>query len=131
MEKIGDNKLTASEYQDHIRTNLVQIAEAILSDNIDLVSGCRKLESLYYELRPTSPRFNISIKAFVSETDRYPIGEVRTRYQESYLQSLDEQLAIYSERMKAQVFKACKEIIQEFTACSALPPDLSPVQPRT
>jgi hypothetical protein len=103
----------ASQFQNQVRTEIVQLAEKILAQDIELVSGCRKLLDLYYVFQPANRNCIAPIAAFVSETDAHPLGSVRAVFEKSYLDRLDKETAEYSERARSAVFAACKEIIRE------------------
>jgi hypothetical protein len=105
-------KMTAEEYREYTRKEMVRIAQGILSGEVEMVGGCRRL----IELVPFGDeKLHTPIEAFVCETEGFPLGEVRAGFESSYLARLDAQREKYSEQSNPRVFKACQEIIQDFS----------------
>jgi hypothetical protein len=102
-------KMTAEEYRQYTRSEMIRIAQDILSGKSEMVSGCRRL----LELVPFENKdLYTPISAFVSETDIFPLGEARAGYENSYLASLDARREKYSEQSKPWIFDACNAIIE-------------------
>jgi hypothetical protein len=95
---------------DKTLAEIVEVTEAILSEHLDLVTGCRKLSRLLQRLGASNQAF-AAIIGFESETDDYPLGEARQSYSAEYLERVDKQVAEYSERARASVLAACSDLV--------------------
>ena len=75
----------ASAREDALRKLLQQI----LSSEIDLIVGCRRLCQYRTEFDRLDDQLWTPIVGFESQTDHYPVGEVRSRCSEAYLKERD------------------------------------------
>ncbi|KAA0076527.1 hypothetical protein [Tardiphaga sp. P9-11] len=91
---------------------LVETAKLMIAGDLDLVEGCRKLirVSRGCDALLSHPDL-VPIVGFESETDDYPLGEVRSAYEKTYLAKLDQEIAEYSGRARPSVLKACQFIV--------------------
>lgn len=62
---------------------------------------------------PSDPVFN-SIRAFESQTDDYPIGDVRSNWAPEALARFDRDYERYLPAARDDVLKACEDLIREF-----------------
>jgi hypothetical protein len=93
--RIQDKFLAVAQMNDSsdpVRAELVAIARALLAENLDLLSGCRRLDQISARIEPLNRQIFNPIIGFVSETDDYPLGEIRNIYNKAYLDKLDRQL---------------------------------------
>jgi len=104
--------MTSNGSVETAREEILRIAGAMLSGEIDLIVGSRKICELRYVIgEPDNPVFN-PIIGFESETDDYPLGPIRARFSKDYLQKLDQEIRAYVERARPGVLVACKRIIE-------------------
>jgi hypothetical protein len=85
----------------------------IVAGNLDLVRGCRKLNQLSRSIDPLDKIFN-PIVGFDSETDDYPLDEIRETYQKAYLEKLDGEILDYIGRARSGIVNACELIIAKY-----------------
>jgi hypothetical protein len=52
------------------------------------------------------------IRGFVSETDTYPIGEVRKLWDQTALSLLDSEISEYIEQSRPVIIQTCKKICE-------------------
>jgi hypothetical protein len=93
---------------------IVDTAEAVIAGRIDLVGGCRRLRALSLRLPAPQREPFLPILGFESETDHYPLGDVRDLYAKDYLDRLDREIAAYSQKSRPEVVAACEAIIARF-----------------
>lgn len=100
---------------EEIKQKAVFIAQNIVNESIGLVDGCRQIVSLRLcqEIRD-DPDF-LTIRGFESETDEFPIGEVRKHYNQEALKKLDTELNSYVARVKPIIISACENIIKKYS----------------
>ena len=101
-----DNK-TQSE-----RAQVVEIAKRMLSGEIDLIAGSRKLSDLRHAIGESENPAFFPIVGFESETDDYPVGEQRQQYDQNELKRLDKEMQDYIEQVKPAVLAACRRILE-------------------
>lgn len=91
---------------------LVHVSKSMIDGEIDLIEGVRKICFLRnYTKFPDSKVF-IPIRAIDSETDHFPIGEMRKFCSMEYLKRMDEEMHVYISNMKDEILKCCSEIIR-------------------
>jgi len=90
----------------------VQVAQAMLSGSLDLVTGCRRLCDLRHQIGAGDSEIFLPIVGFESETDDYPLGPVRARYNKKYVEKLDQEIRDYVERAGPGVLGACRRIVE-------------------
>jgi hypothetical protein len=106
--------------EEQTRARIVEVAEAVLTSQLDLVSGCRELTALCHILPPESLPIFYPVIGFESETDDYPLGDVRQQFGKDYLERMDKRIKEYSERSRPWVLAACREIVKQFTLGSLI-----------
>lgn len=103
-----------NDTSDPARAEIVAVARALLAGNLDLVSGCRRLNQICRRIEPLNRKIFNPIIGFDSETEDYPLGEIRNIYEKAYLDKLDREIAEYSERARSGIFNSCRLIIAEY-----------------
>jgi len=92
-------------------------AIAIVTNQINIHSGCRKMSYLITEIEQIYYIENINLEVFenfYSEFISYPIWEERNYYNKEYLAKLDIELNSIDHKYKQQIFNKCNEIIEKF-----------------
>lgn len=98
------------------RKKILSVAEQILNNSLDIVQGCRQLDSLYTRSSyAENDKDFLIIKAVASETDEFPVGEVRKHYDDKVLEKLDKELNEYLGQSKSIIFQACENIIKKYS----------------
>ena len=75
----------AERIQSETRAELVRVATAMINCEVGLIEGVRKHCSLSYAVGDPDNEVFLPIHAIDSETDHFPIGEVRSTCAPSYL----------------------------------------------
>jgi hypothetical protein len=94
------------------------VARAILDGTRDICDGCRALTRLAHDLVSdwvADPDFRV-IGALDSDSDRFPLGEVRRRWHAGVLAELDAEREELEERAKPAITAACRSIVDRFGA---------------
>jgi hypothetical protein len=104
-----------SEPNDWAKREIVKTATLVITGELDLVRGCRKLSQLSGSIHPLNGNIFNTIIGFESETDDYPLDEVRDTYERTYLEKLDRELLEYSNRMRVNILNACQRIVAEYS----------------
>ena len=96
------------------RQELIDVARAMLDGKMHLIEGVRKMASLRYDIgEPDDPIFH-PILAIDSETDRFPLGQVRERYAPDALARIDQEMDRYLADARDDILSACKQIVRAF-----------------
>ena len=104
--------MTPDNKSQDARKQTRDIAEAMLSGKMDLISGARSLCSLRYDIGATDNPVFFPIVGFESDTDDYPIGEQRQLYSQILLQEMDKEIQEYVEESRPSVLEACRDILE-------------------
>jgi hypothetical protein len=94
------------------------VARAILEGKRGICDGCRALTKLAHDLVPESaldPDFVVFV-GVDSETEGFPLGDVRRRWHPGILAGLDAEREDFEERMKPRVTAACLSVAARFGA---------------
>lgn len=91
---------------------IVQTASAMLAGSLDLVTGSRRICALRHKVNIAGEGLFDPIVAFESDTDIFPIGDLRQQFSPEYLQKLDDDLEEHIKSAKPAVLVACKQIIE-------------------
>lgn len=97
------------------RIELISIARSMLDGKINLIEGVRKICSLRHEVGDPDNEVFLSIRAIDSETDHFPIGQIRERCTREYLERMDKKMQHYVADAKDDIFTACREILKIFS----------------
>jgi hypothetical protein len=94
------------------RTELVSVANAMLDGKMDLIEGVRRVCSLRFAIADPDNDMFLSFRAIESETDHFPLGEMRSRCATDFLQRMDADMKYYLSDAKQDILNGCKEIIR-------------------
>ena len=98
------------------KETIVAIARQVLAKEIDPLEGCRAIVrnqgGLSAEERD-DPDLT-TLVAIESETDDLPMGTVRDLWDSKALAQQDRRRAKYLSRVKSDLFKACRALIERF-----------------
>jgi hypothetical protein len=101
------------------RSEVVLIAQRVLSGGCGIVEGARQLSGLAHRLAAEhDPDFTFFI-GVDSETDHLPLGDVRQRWAEDALRNKDEELRSLEGFFRADALNACQSLILKFGRPSA------------
>lgn len=90
---------------------LIKTARAMLTEELGLLEGCRKIAALRLETPDVeSPLFD-TFRAVASETDHLPIGDVRKLASSAHLRRADQEASEYLMRATPRILSACESLI--------------------
>jgi len=95
--------------------DVVSTASAILSGSVSLTEGARVLAELGHSLRAAQSRGFSAFVGIASETDAFPVGAVRARWQSSALQALDLERGAIEARFAYVAKQAAKLLVAEYS----------------
>ena len=109
------NKLSPEETQTR-QENLLDLAKSILNGQMQIAPGCLQIQQLLFDLSLDVDKEFIIFTGFNSETDRFPLGQERSLWNQDSLKDKDKELARIEEFYKQQIFLACQAIINKFSS---------------
>jgi hypothetical protein len=90
---------------------LRKIAQSIIADEVDLLTGCRNI----CRNRPEDQIFDqdcfLVIRAFETDTDYVPAGNAIKRCDEDFLKEVYQEMDSYIDKVKPSITSACKDIV--------------------
>lgn len=78
--------------------------------SIDLIQGCREFLALRIDDQ-VAPSALAVFTAVESETDNYPLGELRRNFSSDLLTRLDEEVLDYLSKVRPALMAACSDIL--------------------
>ncbi len=94
-----------------IKAKIIELATNMISEEIDLLDGCRTLVYLQRELQEPPEAFFV-LRGIDSETDIFPISQIeRKQWNPEALSILDKEKDEYLFLVKKEMLEACKQII--------------------
>ena len=97
------------------KAELIAVANAMLDGKMDLIKGVRKICSLRFAVGDPDNDVFMPIRAIESETDHFPLGEVRSRCTPDYLRRMNAEVQHYLSNARQDILEACKEIVRVFS----------------
>lgn len=88
---------------------LANLLDAILDGRVGLTEGCRAVVSSGYPLERNNPLFN-PFRGFDSESDAFPLGEVRNEWASDSLRKIDAEREQTEAYYRNWVFEAAKQL---------------------
>lgn len=102
------------DYETKCRRKMVAFAIALRDGDTDLISGVRGIMRWLCKLPDYEMPMFLGIRGIESETDDYPIGEVRDKFAPEYLAELDAEMEDYINRVRDSLLQDCLEIIDYY-----------------
>src|SRR5260221_12258312 len=99
-----------------VKQEIVRVAQAALSDDIDLFKGCELLNRLHRDLMGShghDPDFNIFIGIW-SDTDQFAFGEERKHWEPTALAENDRKRKEFEDFHMKGFNESCKILISKF-----------------
>jgi hypothetical protein len=97
------------------KNELIAVASAMLVERINLIEGVRRICSLRFAAGDPENDVFMPLRAIDSETDHFPLGEMRARCSADYLRRMDAEMQDYLSDARPYILEACKEIINTFS----------------
>ena len=107
----------------HIANVAIALARSIMSGEVSLMVGSRRLAALAHELVPdwrVDEEF-VVFGAVASESDDLPAGAERQYWSESALAREDQHIARLEAHWRDRVLDACRRMIERFSSALAFP----------
>ena len=103
-----------SEYIEKKRDELITVANRVIVGEVPLLEGVRKIHNLSSLIEERDNPVFLRIRGIESQTDHYPVGEVRNQYNPDSLRKLDHDLEQYMASVREDIFDSCRKIIEIF-----------------
>ena len=97
------------------RHELIALANSMLAGKTNLIEGVRKICTLRFAVEDPENEVFLAIRGIESETDLFPLGEMRTNCHREYLMRMDGEMNTYLAEAQEDIFQACREIIKTFS----------------
>jgi Protein of unknown function (DUF2489) len=94
---------------------IVEVARAMLSGDLDLIEGARRINQLRFETADPESDLFLPIRGFESETADYPMGAVRDNWAAPFLAEQDRTISEYVERSRKGVLEDCRRIVDAYS----------------
>ncbi len=106
--------IKGENYKIFLQGKIVAVCEAILSEEIGIILGSRKLKYLSHLI---SDDYDKDFMVFIgvdSETDHLPVDWERKNWSIEALQRKDVEIKKHEEGFKEIIFSACEKLIKKF-----------------
>ena len=97
------------------RQELVELAHLMLDGQFNLIEGVRRICALRLATGDPDNEVFFPIWAVESETDAFPLGEMRAACSPDYLKRSDAEMQRYLDESRSDILKACREILRAFS----------------
>ena len=115
LKQNSSNNMSHNDYVILKRNELIELATLILKDEINVIEAIRKICNLRFQIDDPENEFFLPFIAIDSDTDHYPVGNMRANCDEGYLKSMDIEMAGFLKKERQYIVNACLDIIK---ACS-------------
>jgi len=103
------------EQESKLKAEVVETAEGIGSGKLGVVAGVRVLVGLAHRIGADREPDFLFLIGVDSESDHFPIGEIRHRWNISSLKEKDLALAAFEESMRDRVHQVCRRLIERYS----------------
>lgn len=105
---------TFLEYRVSLHREIVATAQGVLDGSIGIVDAARVLAGVSFALGAENDEPFISFQGIDSETDHYPLGEVRARWNPDALAREDAERERYEATIREDVKEDCRVLIAKY-----------------
>jgi len=95
---------------------IIRVARGILDHSIGVVAGARLLSALRFRVSAENDPDFLTFTGIDSETDRFPLGEVRSRWSSEALARFDDERLTAEGHWRESAERACVSLIQKYEA---------------
>jgi hypothetical protein len=96
-----------------IKSEIIEMADKMMADQMDLIEGCRRITSLQSKLNNFDDVFLV-FRGIASETYDIPIGAERNTWSKEYLAKSDLEKKDYLRKVEKQILNACLNVKNKF-----------------
>lgn len=93
---------------------VVRVSRGILEGSIGLTEGVRSLFHLQFPLRAERDFDFLMLTGVYSDTDSFPLGEHRSRWDSAALARVDREREVMEARWRPEVEAACHRLVQRY-----------------
>lgn len=97
------------------KKDIVDTARAILSREMGIIEGCRKLVQLSWYMDERDEEPWLSIRGVESETEDVPVGEQRSLWNKDALAKLEARNDVYLKKIEDGIFEDCRDLIRRYS----------------
>jgi hypothetical protein len=94
---------------------LISTAQGIISGELHLIEGIRKINALRFAIDDSENPIFIAIRAIESETDHFPTMGTPSQYSQEYSDNIHIEENEYIESVKEEVQGICRDIISKYS----------------
>jgi hypothetical protein len=105
---------TFLEYRMSLHREIVATAQGVLDGSIGIVDAARVLAGISFALGAENEEPFISFQGIDSETDHYPLGDVRARWNPDALAREDAERERYEAAIREDAEAACRVLIAKY-----------------
>jgi hypothetical protein len=98
-----------------IESQILEIAQKLLENKIDLIKASRELEKFQFGFGLENNKQILFFVAFASETDSFPIGDQRKNWDKLTLLEKDKELKKIKDFYRNDAINASQELIKHFS----------------
>lgn len=103
--------------EENLQKNVSEIvahAQSIIDGQKNTIESIRKIVNLLHKTPHRDDEIFFPIRGIESETDGYPLGNVRDNYASDYLKRLDKEAEEYLKKVHGPLIEACKNIVHKY-----------------
>ena len=93
---------------------IVAICHGILDSNLGIVEGARELSRLRCEVRSENDSDFTNFVVIHSETDHFPIGNIRKKWSHEDLKTSDAEKSKYEAGVKDSAGSSCRALLKKY-----------------
>ena len=97
------------------RQVLVDVASGMLDGSVNLIEGVRQICDLRFAIGDPNNELFFPVRAIESQTDSYPLGEMRLNCDEDYLALADGEMDDFLAEVRDELMQACRKIVRAFS----------------
>ena len=95
-------------------SEIVRVARGILDHSMGVVAGARLLSALCFRVSAENDPDFLTFTGIDSDTDRFPLGEVRSRWSSEALARYDDERLTAEAHWRKYAEGACTNLIQKY-----------------
>lgn len=97
-----------------VRRRVADIAEKMLSGDLDTISGVRQLNDLRASLPEAEDEIFIIIRSIESDTEDVPTGELRAITAHEYIERMDREMGEFLPKVQPQLDEVLRKLIERY-----------------
>jgi hypothetical protein len=102
-----------------LHREILGVARGVLDGTVGIVEAARILVSISFALGVEDEEPFLTFRSIDSETDHYPLGDVRARWSPNALAREDGKRERYEAKIRAGVEEACRGLIAKYESLAS------------